>query len=74
MIITIIKVRYLPYKSFDIKLTSCCCGESALMKWVIAKLCLSVFHYSDKYTNISQNFLLNTEPNYLEVIQLAYQE
>lgn len=63
MIITIIKVGYLPYKSFDINPTSCYCDENALMKWVIAKQHLSVFHYSDKYTNILQNFVLNSEPN-----------
>lgn len=63
MIITIIKVGYLPLVSFDIKLTSCYWDENALMKWVIAKLCLSVLHYSDAYTNVSQNFLLNNEPN-----------
>lgn len=63
MIITIIKVGYLPYKSFAIKLTSCCCDENALRKWITAKLCLSVFHYSDKYKNVSQNFPLNIEPN-----------
>lgn len=33
------------------------------MKWVIAKLCLNVFHSSDEYMNGSRNFLLNTEPN-----------
>lgn len=44
-------------------MTSCCYDEKALMKWLIAKLRLSVFHYSDKYTNVSQNFLLNTDPN-----------
>lgn len=51
MIITIIKVGYLPYKSFDTKPTSCYCDENALIKWVIAKHRLTVFHYSNTYTN-----------------------
>lgn len=70
MIITIIKVGYLPYKSFDVKLTSCYCDENALMKWVIAKQCLSVFHCSDKYTYYRISFS-TVSPIHPKVTQLA---
>lgn len=56
-----IKIGYSLYKSFDIKPNRWYCDKNALMKWVTAKQCLSIFHYSGKYTNILGNSVLNSE-------------